>query len=244
MNKTKNNRRASSAVRLARTFQRFTLGQRLEHLLFLASFTTLLLTGLPQRYRTAAWSQQILSTPERLETIRQIHHIAAVLLIIEVLYHLGRAIYLMARRRLPGDILVQWQDVLDAWEMIKYLLFLSKGKPAFGKYNFEQKITYWFLFFGVGIMIISGIIIWFPVLVTRILPGGVVPAAKLAHSTEAIVAAIFVIIWHVYHVHIERLNLSIFTGQLSEEEMHTYHAAEYKRLAGKKVKQTKPGDSQ
>jgi formate dehydrogenase subunit gamma len=91
-------------------------------------------------------------------------------------------------------------------------LFLSKEKPKYGKFNFEQKITYWFLFVGLGILIVTGFIIWFPITFTRLLPGGIVPAAKLAHSTEAIVAAIFVVIWHFYHVHIERLNLSIFTG--------------------------------
>ena len=59
--------------------------------------------------------------------------------------------------------------------------------------------------------------IWFPEIITRVLPGGIVPASKLAHSTEAIVAAIFIVIWHFYHVHLQRLNLSIFTGYLSEE---------------------------
>jgi formate dehydrogenase gamma subunit len=221
-------------VQIERTFQRFTLGQRWEHVLLLVSFSVLFLTGLPQKYRAAAWSQQILSTPERLETIQQIHHIAAILLTAEVIYHLGRAIYLLVRRRLPGDMLPTWQDVLDAWQMLKYLLFLSKKKPSFGKYNIEQKVTYWFLFFGIGIMTISGFIIWFPITVTRLLPGGIVPAAKLAHSTEAIVAGIFVVIWHVYHVHIERLNLSIFTGRLSEQEMRTFHSHEYMRLTVEK----------
>lgn len=231
-------RPAPKMVQIERTFQRFTLGQRWEHVLLLVSFSVLLLTGLPQKYRAAAWSQQILSTPERLKTIQQIHHIAAIFLTAEVIYHLGRVIYLLVRRRLPGNMLPTWQDVLDAWQMIKYLLFISKEKPTFGKYNIEQKVTYWFLFFGIGIMIISGFIIWFPIAVTYVLPGGVVPAAKLAHSTEAIVAGIFVVIWHVYHVHIERLNLSIFTGRLSEQEMRTYHSDEYERLTGKKITET------
>jgi formate dehydrogenase gamma subunit len=116
--------------------------------------------------------------------------------------------------------------------MIQYLLFLRKDKPRFGRYNFEQKVTYWVVFFSVAIMGISGLIIWFPIQATSFLPGGVVPAAKLAHSTETVVLAIFILIWHIYHVHIERLNLSMFTGRLSEEEMRTYHEKEYERLAG------------
>lgn len=231
-----------AGIHLERTFQRFTLGQRWEHLLLLLSFTVLFLTGLPQKYRAAEWSQQILSTPERLDFIRQIHHIAALVLAAEAVYHLGKIIYQLVKRQLPGDMLITLQDVRDAGQMLQYLLFLKKEKPAYGKYNFEQKITYWFLFAGIGIMGISGFIIWFPLAFTRFLPGGIIPAAKLAHSTEAIVAAIFVVIWHFYHVHFERLNLSIFTGRLSEQEMRAYHAAEYERLTGEKATPTSSGE--
>ena len=225
----------SLGVQIERTFQRFTLGQRWEHTLLILSFTVLFFTGLPQKYRAAEWSQQILSTPERLDLIRQIHHIAALVLAVEAVYHIGKIIYQLVRRRLPGDMLITAKDLGDAGQMLKYLLFLGKEKPAYGKYNFEQKITYWFLFAGLGIMGISGFIIWFPLVFTRFLPGGVVPAAKMAHSTEAIVAGIFVVLWHFFHVHLERLNLSIFTGRLSEHEMRTYHAAEYERLTGEKA---------
>lgn len=217
-------------LHVERSFPRFTLAQRWEHAVLILSLVVLLLTGLPQKYRNGSLSQVILSSPERVETMRLIHHVAALALTAEILYHLGRAIYLMARRRLPGDILPSVQDLRDAWKMVRYLLFLSREKPRFGKYNFEQKFTYWFLFFGIGIMAISGFILWFPAAFTRLLPGGVIPAAFLAHSNEAIVATVFVLIWHFYHVHFERLNLSIFTGRLSEAEMQAYHAAEYERL--------------
>jgi len=227
-----NNAPAVAPVRVERTFKRFTFGQRWEHAVLILSIAVLLLTGLPQKYRDAGWSQWILSTPERVDLIQQIHHIAALVLTAEVLYHLGRAFYLILRRCLPGDMLPNWQDIRDAWQMIRYLLFLTRKKPAYGKYNFEQKFTYWFLFFGIGILVISGFIRWFPEVVTRFLPGGVIPAAVLAHSNEAVVAAIFIVIWHFYHVHLERLNLSIFTGQLNEDEMRTYHAAEFERLTG------------
>ncbi|HEY3313334.1 MAG TPA: cytochrome b/b6 domain-containing protein [Anaerolineales bacterium] len=225
-----------------KTYQRFKIGQRWEHMLLFLSATTLLLTGLPQKYRDMSWSQYLLSTPERLELIRQIHHIAAIVLILEAVYHLGRAIFLLARRKLPGDMFPTWQDVHDAGQMIQYLLFMRKDKPKFGKYNFEQKVTYWVIFFGFTFMIVSGLIIWFPVFFTQFLPGGVVPAAKLMHSTEAIVAAIFIIIWHIYHVHIQRLNLSIFTGRLSEKEMREYHAKELERLDRKTNGKVQPGE--
>jgi formate dehydrogenase subunit gamma len=227
--------KTDSVILQERTFRRFAISQRLEHWVIFLSITVLLLTGLPQKYRSTSWSQDLLTTPERVHVIQQVHHIAALVLILEVLFHLGNAIVLMARRKLPGYIFPTLKDVRDAWQMILYLLFLRKEKPAFGKYNFEQKATYWFLFFSLAIMVCTGLVLLFPLIITRWLPGGVVPAAKLAHSTEAIVTAIFVIIWHFYHVHIERLNLSIFSGQLSDHEMRTYHADEFERLTGEKA---------
>jgi formate dehydrogenase gamma subunit len=234
----------AAPVQHERTFQRFSITQRWEHTVLVLSFIVLLLTGLPQKYRTAAWSQQILSTPERLETIQTIHHIAAVVLILEALYHIGKGLYLLSRRQLSDAIFPTMQDVRDAFQMVRYLLFLSEEKPAHGKYNFEQKFTYWFVAFGVGIMTVSGLFMWFPVFFTRFLPGGIIPASLLAHSSEAIAAAVFILIWHTYHVHIERLNLSIFTGRLSEREMREYHELEYEALTGEAAAPASMGENE
>ena len=229
-------------VKLVRTFPRFNASQRWEHAIFLLCIAILLLTGLPQKYNTSTWSQAIISSSDRLNTIQQIHHITALVLTALVLYHLGKAVYLIARRRLPGDMLPTVQDIKDALAMILYLVFIKKQKPAFGKFNFEQKVTYWFLFFSIGIMLLSGYIMWFPEVVTKVLPGGVIPGAIMAHSTEAIVTAIFIILWHFYHVHFERLNMSIFSGWLNEDDMRTYHSLEYDRLLNQPHSDQGPGD--
>jgi len=231
------------SVSIIRTLPRFTLGQRWEHLVLLVSVAGLLITGLPQKYRAAAWSQQFLSTPERLYTIQTIHRIAAALLTLLILYHLGRAFYLMSQRRLPGDMLPTMQDVKDALGMGRYLVFLSNLKPKFGKYNFEQKFTYWFIFFSIGIMTITGFVLWFPITFTRILPGGIIPAAKLAHSTEAVVTGLFIVIWHFYHVHFERLNLSIFTGWLNDKDARAYHPLEFERITGEPAEPSQTGEN-
>jgi formate dehydrogenase gamma subunit len=220
-------------VNIVRTFPRFNVSQRWEHGILLLSIFVLLLTGIPQKYNTAEWSQAVISTPARLNTIQQVHHIAALVLTALVLYHLIKAIVQIARRKLPGDILPTVQDIKDAWNMLLYLIFIKKQKPAFGKYNFEQKVTYWFLFASIAIMVVSGYIIWFPEVVTRLFPGGIIPAAIMAHSTEALVTLIFIVLWHFYHVHLERLNLSIFSGWLNEEDMRTYHTLEYDRTVRK-----------
>ena len=93
-------------------------------------------------------------------------------------------------------------------------------------------------------MVISGFILWFPVFFTKFLPGGIIPAAKFAHSSEALAGAVFVILWHFYHVHLERLNLSIFTGRLNEEDMQEYHPLEHQRLSAEDQKTNKSGEKE
>ena len=230
-------------VRLVRTFPRFTVSQRWEHAVLLLCVAILLATGLPQKYNTSTWSQAIISSPERLNTLQQIHHITALVLTALVLYHLIRAFYFIARRKLSDDMLPSVQDIKDTWNMVLYLVYIKRQKPAFGKYNFEQKVTYWFLFFSIGIMMLSGFTMWFPEVVTRLLPGGVIPAAIMAHSTEAIVTLIFIVLWHFYHVHFERLNLSIFSGWLNEEDMRTYHSREYSLLVHTPQSEQDPGET-
>jgi len=230
-------------VRLVRTYPRFTVSQRWEHAGLLVCVAILLATGLPQKFNTSAWSQAIISSPERLNTLQQIHHITALVLTALVLYHLIKAFYLIVRRKLSDDMLPSVQDIKDTWNMLLYLVYIRRQKPAFGKYNFEQKVTYWFLFFSIGIMMLSGFTMWFPEVVTRLLPGGVIPAAIMAHSTEAIVTFIFIVLWHFYHVHFERLNLSIFSGWLNEEDMRKYHSREYSLLVHTPQSEPDPGET-
>jgi hypothetical protein len=81
-------------------------------------------------------------------------------------------------------------------------------------------------------MTITGYILWNPILITRYLPGEWVPAAKIAHGMEAVLAVLSILSWHFYFVHI-RFNKSIFNGYLTEEQMEEEHSIELeKRLRG------------
>lgn len=59
------------------------------------------------------------------------------------------------------------------------------------------------------------------------------PAAKIAHGMEAILAVLAIITWHFYFVHMAKFNKSIFTGYLTAEEMEEEHGHELEqRLQG------------
>jgi cytochrome b subunit of formate dehydrogenase len=81
---------------------------------------------------------------------------------------------------------------------------------------------------------VSGLILLFPVFATSYLPGVVVTASKVAHSYEALLAVLAIVVWHFYHAHLAGesfpMDTSIFTGRISAEKMRDHHPLEYERV--------------
>src|SRR5574341_759912 len=72
-----------------KTVVRFTLAQRVEHLVLIVSFNILAFTGLPQKYFYTAWAERIIVFLGGIERVRAIHRFFAVVLILEAVYHAG-----------------------------------------------------------------------------------------------------------------------------------------------------------
>ena len=117
----------------AQTYRRFTLAHRLEHVLLLASFTTLAVTGLPQKYAEAGWAQAMIGLMGGIELTRQIHHLAAIVLMMETVYHLVSVGYRVMVRRVHLTMLPTLRDAQDALEAFLYNLGLLKEEPQSGR---------------------------------------------------------------------------------------------------------------
>jgi cytochrome b subunit of formate dehydrogenase len=208
------------------SYLRFSRGQRIEHVLALASFSVLALTGLPQEFAGQGWAQALIAFLGGIEATREVHHIAAVVLMLEVVWHLVGVGYRLYVRRVRPTMAPSPRDVSEAFGALLYNLGLRKQKPAAGRYTFEEKIEYWAFVWGTVIMVITGFMLWNPVATTQLLPGQFIPAAKAAHGKEALLAVLAIIIWHLYSVHLRHFNQSMWTGKLSEHEMLEEHPLE------------------
>ncbi len=205
---------------------RFPLPERIEHWVLVASLFILALTGLSQKYASFWIAKSLIGLLGGIETARRIHHLAAVVMMFEAIFHIGAVGYKIFVRRSRISMLPGLNDVRTAWQALLYNLGLNKTKPQQGRYTFDEKVEYWAVIWGTMVMGITGFMMWNPIATTRVLPGVVVPAAKGAHGGEALLAVLAIIVWHLYHVHIRHLNLSMFTGHLSEEEMLEDHPLE------------------
>jgi formate dehydrogenase gamma subunit len=209
-----------------RTYERFPLARRIEHWVMMLSFTTLALTGLPQKFPSAPVSIAFVGFLGGIETLRTIHHVAAIVMMVGTAWHLLVFGYLGYVRRTRLTMLPSLQDAKDAWQAFMYNIGRAKTPPQMGRYTFEEKMEYWAFVWGALIMGATGFMMWNPISATRFLPGEVIPAAKAAHGGEALLAVLAIIIWHMYGVHIKRLNKSMFTGRMTEEEMLHEHPLE------------------
>ena len=207
-------------------YKRFTISDRIEHWSEMIAFFTLGLTGLIQRYAEWPISLQIMEWMGGIEQVRLIHHGAAVLLMLAVIYHFGAAGYKYYVKRAPIKMLPNLRDITNAWGWVLYYLGQREHHPQEGRFTFGEKLEYWAFVWGTIVMGLTGFALWNPLATSKYFPGTVIPAAKIAHSLEAVLAVLAIIIWHFYNVHVKMFNKSMFTGKMSEEEMLHEHPLE------------------
>lgn len=209
-----------------RYYIRFTISDRIEHWIQMASFAILAVTGLIQKFASVKISQSIISILGGVENIRIIHRTATIILMVGVIYHLGTSGYKVFVKRTKLSMLPTIDDIKAAWEIFLYNLGIKDKTPQQGRFTFDEKFEYWAFIWGTVIMGFTGFMLWNPIATTRFLPGEFIPAAKAAHGGEAILAVLAIIIWHFYNVHFKHLNKAMFTGKISEERMLEDHPKE------------------
>ncbi|MCX6079717.1 MAG: cytochrome b/b6 domain-containing protein [Chloroflexi bacterium] len=207
-------------------FTRFALLQRIEHLFFLVSFSLLGFTGLPQKYADSPISLQIFNIFGGVESLRNVHHISAVVMLIISLIHVLELLYGLIVKRTPISMIPWINDIQHVINDVLYYLGFRKHKAYYGRYSYAEKAEYLAVIWGTVVMALTGFMMWNPITTLRMLPGEAIPAAKAAHGGEAVLAVLAIIIWHFYNVHLKTFNKSMFTGKLNREEMHHEHPAE------------------
>ena len=216
------------------TVRRFSVNQRLQHLVVMVTFTVLALTGVPQRFSDFGASQWMIENLGGIHAVRLIHRTSGIVFVIAALYHLGflfRHIILQGR---PMTMMVTVRDFLEAIQALRYDLGLSQRHPKFGRFDFRQKFEYWGMLFGGAVISLSGLILMYPTWATKFLPGQLIPVAKTAHGYEGLMALAVIVIWHLYGAHFgpDRFpaDTAIFTGKITRERMRKEHSLEYQEL--------------
>lgn len=223
-----------------RYYVRFTLAQRFLHGALAATFLGLAFTGLPLRFSTNPAMQTLARVVGGFGAVLFFHKFCALTLTVAFGIHVANLVYRVVVKREfglvwgPRSMVPRWKDIQDFFGNIKWFLHLGP-KPKFDRFAYWDKVDYWAVFWGMGIIGLSGYAMWFSSFFARIIPGSWLNIALLIHGEEAILAVGFIFTIHFFNTHLRPENfpmdLTIFTGRLSEEEFKRTHPEEYERLA-------------
>jgi cytochrome b subunit of formate dehydrogenase len=213
--------------------ERFSPIRRYEHWLGMVVFVVLVLTGFPQKFHGdgSAW---LLGVFGGLENARLAHRVAGVVFGVHAGVHLTAAIVGIMTRRMRPALLPTPQDLRDAWQNLGYFLGYRDRPPALPKFDYRQKFEYVGMVLGGCVMILSGLALMYPIQIAAALGGQLIPAARVAHSYEALLALSVLVIWHVYGAglspEVYPLDKSIFTGYIAAHELEERHGLEFQRV--------------
>ncbi len=134
----------------------------------------------------------------------------------------------------PDSLVPNLRDLQGAIDMFKWF-FGAGPRPVFDRWTYWEKFDYWAVFWGMGIIGGSGMMLAFPNVTASILPGWVFNIATLVHGEEAFLAAVFLFTVHFFNNHLRPdkyppPDIVMFTGAVALEEFKREHALEYKRL--------------
>ncbi len=214
--------------------ERLSLHLRVQHMILFCSTITLIVTGLPIKFHNAAISVFLIHLMGGPQVTRIIHRIGAVGLTLIGAYHIFYTMVFDAGRRDFGLLLPKLQDVKDFFHQIGYFLGLKKDRPLFGRFSYIEKFDYWAVYWGMVVMITSGYILWFKVQAINEFGKSIYDIAMEAHSDEALLATLAIVIWHFYNVHFNPKrfpgSLTWWNGKMDLKDFKEEHPLEYEEI--------------
>jgi cytochrome b subunit of formate dehydrogenase len=221
--------------------QRFTVVQRLTHLFVIVSFMSLALTGMTLKFSSMPWAHALADLLGGVQAAGAIHRIAATITFGYFTFHLASLVRLKRNRRLSwrelffgeNSLVFNKKDLADFFGTLKWFFGLGP-RPSYGRWTYWEKFDYLAVFWGVAVIGASGLMLWFPEVFTKVLPGSLINVATIIHSDEALLAVGFIFTIHFFNTHLRPeafpMDTVVFTGVVPLHEYKKDRPAEYARL--------------
>ncbi len=210
---------------------------RIAHWMVMVSFITLVITGFALKFPESAWVK-VFQTFDPTSTYRPwIHRIAAIIITFATVYHVVHMAVVRYDRVILKELLPNWQDAKDLYNMLRYNLGLTKQRPTFGMFGYPEKMEYWAFMWGTVVMAVTGGLLWAENWTLRHFPKWVLDAATAAHWYEAILATLSILVWHWYLVifdpDVYPMDMAWLTGNASADHMRETRPEYYRKIVEK-----------
>lgn len=233
-----------------RYFQKFTISQRIQSVIQLFAVIVLAVTGLPLRYSENTVAQSLYQFLGGPDVVPNIHRTAGVVLISVAVFHTlywMRLFYKhhirqlilegrldqrnLAHAFLSQVMVINKKDLKDIYDHLKYITYMSNRPALYDRIMWKEKFEYYAQYWGITVISLAGLALWWRDEVSLVFPGIVLNAAYLMHSYEALLAVLFLFFVHWYHEFYVPEKLPIptgfFSGYVSEKQMIHEHYWRY-----------------
>jgi len=219
--------------------KRFGITDRLFHLFLMLTFIIQAATGFSRLFITTGWGKKLSYVFGGYETALIIHKWAGALMIVGFLVH---TIYLLTRIKWgnfiksifgPDSLVPNLYDVKHLWQRTLWIFGLG-APPRLNRWTYWEKFDYWAVYWGLPLLAITGLMLMYPLIICRMLPGWSLNIAMLLHKAEALLAISYIFIVHFFIGHLRPssfpMNEGMFSGSVPLEEAMEEKPAWIERL--------------
>ncbi|NJK89387.1 MAG: hypothetical protein HC923_08260 [Myxococcales bacterium] len=224
-------------------YVRFGVLDRIGHVLIAVTFIGLALTGAPLRFSQASWAPAVLAGLGGVETAGSLHRIFGAITLLYFCLHLIHGLLRLFPALRKGtfvktmtggeSIAPRLEDFEDMLAHFRWFFFRAE-RPRWDRFTYWEKFDYWAIFWSIVFIGTSGLILWFPTVVTAVLPGEVINFAQIVHSGEALLAMAFIFGIHFFHATMRRTRYpkdeTIFTGRAPADAYREERPREWERV--------------
>ncbi|NOY22044.1 MAG: hypothetical protein GXO70_00850 [Acidobacteria bacterium] len=216
-----------------KTIVRFTLNERVQHILVIIAFIMLFLSGFALKYSNSSVGGWLIHFMGGMENRAIVHYTGGILLIAVGVYHILYMLLTIRGRDQLHRLFLHASDWQAFCSSFKYIFSSTRPHTLHGRFTTRQKLQFWLVVGGSLSMGASGLLIWFHNETMSLFSKWFWDFLFILHSHGAMLVFLVIVLWHMYDVHFKEafpMDNSWLSGQLPLERLKQEHSLEYKEL--------------
>ncbi len=216
-----------------RTVIRFTLNERIQHIVAMIAFILLFVSGFALKYSDTSAGQVLIRLMGGMDSRSAIHYAGGLLLIGVGIYHILYMVLTARGRDQLSRLLFRASDWKAICLSVRHLFSSERPAVPQGRFTTRQKLQFWLVVGGSLSMGASGLLIWFHDETMSLFSKWFWDFLFILHSHGAMLVFLVIVLWHIYDVHFREsfpMDGTWLSGKLSLERLKREHPLEFDEL--------------